>query len=1135
MRFTFSLKCVGEAVVHWPVLSPSFSPSRLEATLAPGARLHFWAPGTAPDRLADWIAGRVGDRWPARESPAAFASRRSWAGCPGPGLTLGPLEAAVTVAACVPPAGALDRRTASLRYWSLAHGFLLGLLSRGRFRPAVLETSDGGASRWEADLGAQRREVDALRFAAPEEALGGCDREAAIGEYLLALGDQVIRDAGRRLGWVAGNGAAAGPGRETPEPDVMDRVLDDLFAGASSGLSGATGEALLRAGGALGHGGAEPAAGAVGNLGLVFLLEPPDEDLWGEGSAASPDGDNWRICLRLASPSNGAAAHLPGGATTESAPQTPAEATREGTATENAPANAEETEMLLPLDEAWSARDARRNLRRFGVADPAIPLLESLGRAARIWPVLERGLDAAAPEEVPISAAEAYDFLHEGREALVQRGFDVRVPRTLAVRQARKPTLRLTVRPDSASPSASFPDTAATESRAGEPRGRSSGHGVGLDALVNYSWQVAIDDHTWTLDEFRRLMRGKRRLVRANDAWVALDQDAVGRLFSEAARRRAHADRSPVLRDALRERLRLGPTAPGLFDPEEAAPVLAQIEGESWIGSLFTALEAAAEELGPLDPPAGLKTELRPYQRVGYGWLRLLGEHGLGGCLADDMGLGKTCQALTFLLGEQERGRLTRPWLLVCPNSIVANWRKETERFAPSLRLHVRQGAGRSRGAEFDRALEENDLVVCSFGITHRDFDLLRDVEWGGLIVDEAQNLKNPGAKQTRAVRRLKAPMRFALTGTPLENRLTDLWSIMEILNPGFLGPERTFRRTFTAAVEAKRDPEATEELRRLIRPFILRRLKTDPRVIRDLPEKHQVRVFCNLTPEQASLYQAAVDQCLDRIARNTGFARRGEILRTLTRLKQICNHPENFLAGGGGLAGRSGKLTRLVEILAEVTQQGERALVFTQFARMARLLGPYLSEALDAEVPVLHGAVSLPERDAVVTRFQEAANPPPVLVVSLRTGGYGLNLTRASHVLHYDRWWNPAVENQATDRAFRIGQHKRVLVHKFLCTGTLEERIADLLERKSALAESVIGPGRGGWLRCPRKRSRTCWPWVRRRSPNERRAALVGRGLPPLQSRRHGSPGSRPGDGRSRGGAGAGGGTGVPVPPRSS
>ena len=948
-------------------------------------------------------------------------------------MTLAPLKAAATLAACAPRDGDPDFRAASLRFWSLASRFLLGLLSRGRFRPTVHQNGSDGASLWQADLRSQQRELDALRLAAPAEALGGFDAETAISDYLVALGDSVIRDAGRRLGWSPGTADAPGGGRE-----VIELVLDDLFSGVSAGLGGESTEALWRVDGALGGGAADPGTGSVGSGRLVFLLEPPAEDSETKPAASDPDARRWRIRFRLVMlPVSGAAAATGNGA--EDSASTAA--------------------VLMSLGEVWNARDAAANLRRFGIADPAIPLLENLGRAASVCPLLERGLECTAPEEVWISAAEAYEFLHEGQQALLQQGFEVRIPPTLAPRRGRKPTLRLTVRPDAGS-SGPFPRTV----RSAELAGSAPGGGVGLDALVNYSWQVAIDDHTWTLDDFRRLTRGKRRLVRASDAWVELDQDAVNRLFTEAARRRAHADRSPVLRDALRERLRLASTAPDLFEPEETATVLSQIEGESWIGSLFNALEAAAEELGPLDPPSGLKTELRPYQRVGYGWLRLLADHGLGGCLADDMGLGKTCQALTFLLGEQEAGRLTRPWLLVCPNSIVANWRKEAQRFAPSLRLHVRQGAGRSRGAELERALGENDLVVCSFGITHRDFDQLRDVAWGGLIVDEAQNLKNPGAKQTRAVRRLKAPVRFALTGTPLENRLTDLWSIMEILNPGFLGPERTFRRTFTAAVEGAHDPEATEELRRLVRPFILRRLKTDPKVIRDLPEKHQTRVYCNLTVEQASLYQAAVDQCLERIERNTGFARRGEILRTLTRLKQICNHPENFLSSGGELAGRSGKLTRLVEILTEVVQQGERALVFTQFAEMAKLLAPYLSEVLDAEIPVLHGSVSLAERDAIVTRFQEAEHPPPLLVVSLKTGGYGLNLTRASHVVHYDRWWNPAVENQATDRAFRIGQNKRVLVHKFLCTGTLEERIADLLERKSALAESVIGTGEG-WL----------------------------------------------------------------------
>ena len=1042
------MKCGRQAVVHWPVLSAPAPPFRLEATLASAGRLHFWAPDVPPEELAAWLSRRVGDRWPTAVEPSSFASDApdlgGPAGGPGgepgskPGLTLAPLEASATLAACSPRSGDEDFRSASLRFWSLASRFLLGLLSRGRFRPTVQRNGADGASLWQADLRSQQRELDALRLAAPAEALGGLDAETAISGYLVALGDSVIRDAGRRLGWSPG---AAGTPRDRRE--VMERVLDDLFSGVSAGLGGESIEALWRVDDALGGGAPDPGAGVVGGARLVFGLEPPAEDSGAEPAASGPDAPHWRIRFHLVMPPvSGAGAAGANGA--DPIPETP-----------------------MSLAEVWNAGDAAANLRRFGIADPAIPLLENLGRAARACPLLERGLERPDPEEVRISAAEAYEFLHEGQEALARQGFEVRIPATLAGRRGRKPTLRLTVRPD---PQASGPvpgTVRAAELAGSAPRGGGGPGvvpGVGLDALVNYSWEVAIDDHTWTLEDFRRLTRGKRRLVRASDAWVELDQDAVNRLFSEAARRRAHADRSPVLRDALRERLRLASPAPDLFEPEETAPVLSQIEGEAWIGSLFDALEAAAEELGPLDPPAGLKTELRPYQRVGYGWLRLLADHGLGGCLADDMGLGKTCQALTFLLGEQEAGRLKRPWLLVCPNSIVANWRKEAERFAPSLRLHVRQGAGRSRGAELERALGESDLVVCSFGITHRDFDQLREVDWGGLIVDEAQNLKNPGAKQTRAVRRLNAPIRFALTGTPLENRLTDLWSIMEILNPGFLGPERTFRRTFTAAVEGAQDPEATEELRRLVRPFILRRLKTDPKVIRDLPEKHQTRVYCNLTVEQASLYQAAVDQCLERIERNTGFARRGEILRTLTRLKQICNHPENFLASGGALAGRSGKLTRLVEILTEVVQQGERALVFTQFAEMAKLLAPHLSEVFDAEIPVLHGSVSLRERDAIVTRFQEAADPPPVLVVSLKTGGYGLNLTRASHVVHYDRWWNPAVENQATDRAFRIGQNKRVLVHKFLCTGTLEERIADLLERKSALAESVIGTGEG-WL----------------------------------------------------------------------
>ena len=1001
----------GPTRLDWPILPDSAPPPPVEATLTPSGRLHLWAPSRPAADVARWVRSRTRGRWPGGR-PEASAAEAAVNGSVVPGLALAPLEAAVALGAA-PAAGRAgpDSCAPSLRFWTLANGFLLDMLKRGRFRPTLSRNGARTGTRWQVDFRAAPAELDALRLSVPPRALERLDPEPAIRDFLTAVGDSVIRDAGRRLGW-----PTTPPPPDIPGMELVERVLDDLFAGGSDGFPSPAPAARRRIEAAISPKSRPPAARPFGSAQVALTLEPPADGVDPEGPEA------WSVRFGLVEAPDAA-----GG-------------------TSGAPSPT--------LSEIWDARDPAENLRRFGVADPAVPVLACLGRAARLAPELERGLCGPTPEVAGISAAEAFRFLHDGRETLRRAGFAVRVPSTLARGTLRRPALQLTVRPVASSRD--------RRKAAPAPARTPVADGLGLDALVDYDWRVVIGDESWSIDEFRRLTRG-RRLVQATEGWVEVDSDAVNRLFNEAARRRARAGRTPVLRDALRERLRGETTAGDLFDSDEAA-VLARIEGEEWIGALFQALEAGAERLGPLDPPRGLRTELRPYQRVGYSWLRLLADHGLGGCLADDMGLGKTCQALSFLLGEQEAGRLARPWLLVCPNSIISNWRKEAERFAPSLRLHVRHGPGRTRAAGFEAAVRSSDLVICSFGIVHRDLDDLQVVDWGGLIVDEAQNLKNPGAKQTRAVRRLAAPVRFALTGTPIENRLTDLWSIMEVLNPGLLGPQRTFRRAFSVAVEGAGDPEATAQLRRLIRPFMLRRLKTDPRVLRDLPEKHQTRVYCNLTPEQASLYRAAVDSCLDRIGQRAGFARRGEILRTLTRLKQICNHPENFLGSGGAVRGRSGKLTRLEEILSEVRQQGERALVFTQFAEMARLLGPHLSHAFRAEVPVLHGGVPTAERDRIVTRFQTAEDAPPFLVLSLKTGGYGLNLTRASHVVHYDRWWNPAVENQATDRAFRIGQQRRVLVHKFLCAGTLEERIENLLERKSALAESVIGSGEA-WL----------------------------------------------------------------------
>ena len=355
-------------------------------------------------------------------------------------------------------------------------------------------------------------------------------------------------------------------------------------------------------------------------------------------------------------------------------------------------------------------------------------------------------------------------------------------------------------------------------------------------------------------------------------------------------------------------------------------------------------------------------------------------------------------------------------------------------------------------------------IVISSYALVHRDFETLKEVSWAGVVLDEAQNIKNPETKQAKAARAFKGDYRIALTGTPVENNVGDLWSIMEFLNPNFLGTQTEFKKRFFVPIQAGRDPEAVEQLKRLTGPFILRRLKTDKAVIADLPEKMEMKVFCTLTKEQASLYEAVVKETIETIDSTEGIQRKGMVLATLSKLKQICNHPAQFLGDHSPIPGRSGKLTRLTEMIEEMIEVGDRALVFSQFAEMGEILRRHLQETFGREVLFLYGAVPRKKRDRMIERFQSDENGPPIFILSLKAGGTGLNLTRASRVVHFDRWWNPAVENQATDRAFRIGQTKNVQVHKFLCAGTLEEKIDEMIERKKEIAEGVIGTGEG-WL----------------------------------------------------------------------
>jgi len=573
---------------------------------------------------------------------------------------------------------------------------------------------------------------------------------------------------------------------------------------------------------------------------------------------------------------------------------------------------------------------------------------------------------------------------------------------------------------------------------------------MGLEALVDYRWEAALGDDVLSAAELRELARLKVPLVQVRGRWVELRPDELASALALLNR----GDRGQPMTAADLMRTVIG------LDAEGRPPVVG-VDAEGWVGDLLA--EAVDRRLEPAATPPGFKGILRPYQERGLAWLGFLGGLGLGACLADDMGLGKTVQVLALLQGERSSGDLPGPTLLICPMSVVGNWQREAERFAPALRVHVHHGSERLAGEALADAVAGCDLFVTTYGLVVRDQEALAAVPWARIVLDEAQNIKNSAARQTQAVRALPAGQKVALTGTPVENRLTELWSIMEFLNRGLLGSASDFRRRFAVPIERYRDESTAELLKRITRPFVLRRLKTDRSIIADLPEKVEMKVFCNITREQATLYQAVLDDMLARIdSAAEDIERRGLVLAAMMKLKQCLNHPVQLLRDGSKLDGRSGKLARLEEVLEEVVAEGDRALVFTQFAEMGELLRGHLVERLNREVLFLHGGTPKRARDEMVARFQSGAMP--VFVLSLKAGGTGLNLTAANHVIHFDRWWNPAVEDQATDRAFRIGQTRGVQVRKLVCVGTLEERIDQLIEQKRELADRIVGSGES-WL----------------------------------------------------------------------
>ncbi|TDW21200.1 DEAD/DEAH box helicase [Kribbella kalugense] len=638
-------------------------------------------------------------------------------------------------------------------------------------------------------------------------------------------------------------------------------------------------------------------------------------------------------------------------------------------------------------------------------------LLLALRRGARVWPPLGAALRDAAPEEVAVDD-DALEELAEGSTALEGAGIEVLWPSDLFAGE-------LAVRGSVATPTP----------------GAVTGPDFSLNDLVAFRWRPTLDGQELTESEVAALAEAKRPMIRMRGRWIRVDQDVVRKLRNGSARKLTGAEA-------------LGAALTGTIDVDGE---LVPFDADGSLAAMLARLRAA-EEPAPFAQPAGLRATLRDYQRRGVAWMAQLANLGLGGCLADDMGLGKTIQVIALHLQLAGRG----PTVVVCPSTLLGTWEREFERFAPDVPTRRYHGAGRTLSD-----LAPDEVVLTTYGVVRQDHRVLGEVAWGLAVADEAQHAKNPLSRTARALRTLPSATRIALTGTPVENRLSELWSILDWSAPGLLGTLDRFRHDIAVPVERFHDEEATARLARVTRPFLLRRRKSDPGIAPELPQKSERDVVVPLTVEQATLYQAVAKETLAKIESAEGIARRGLVLSLLTQLKQVCNHPAQFLHEPGPLERRSGKLAALDELLDVILAEGESVLIFSQYVEMCRLIEAHLA-ARQVKTLFLHGGIGVRKREQLVSEFQ--SGEAQVFLLSLKAGGVGLTLTRATHVVHYDRWWNPAVEDQATDRAYRIGQDRPVQVHRLVTENTLEDRIATVINSKRELADAVIGSGEA-WL----------------------------------------------------------------------
>ncbi len=690
--------------------------------------------------------------------------------------------------------------------------------------------------------------------------------------------------------------------------------------------------------------------------------------------------------------------------------------------------SANDRSLIIPLEWVWENDERLKGVVKDDIGKIQERVIGDIARASRLFSPIEKSLEEKTPVCCRVSTDEAYRFLNEGASLMEESGYNVIIPGWWLNRK-RKLGLRLKMKPN---------------------RGKTGETGSGffsMNSLINFDWEVALGKERLSREEFEKIARLKVPLIKFRGEWIEVNRDNIQKLQKIINNVES---KGVNFSEALRMKL----------SGREQDVDIIECRFVDWLDRIIT----GEERFNNIDVTSGFNGKLRPYQEKGFSWLNYITGKGFGVCLADDMGLGKTIQFLALIIYHKEKNSVKKPVLLLCPTSIVGNWEREVQRFTPGLKFMVHHGVKRLSGSEFVEAAEKQDLVISTYSLGLRDKDTMALVDWHGTVLDEAQGIKNPLALQTRAIREIAKGYRVALTGTPVENHLSELWSIMEFLNPGYLGSFGEFRRNYAIPVERYNNEVALERLKKIIQPFILRRMKTDRSIIRDLPRKFETKIYCNMSREQATLYKAVVNDMINNIDDSEGIQRRGIILASLIKLKQICNHPALFLKDQSSAGERSEKLKRLVQMAEEILSGGNRMLIFTQFVGMGHILQEHLQSHFGREVLFLHGGLKRKARDSMVSRFQDENDGPPVFILSTRAGGFGLNLTRANYVFHFDRWWNPAVENQATDRAYRIGQESNVVVYKFICSGTLEEKIDEMLEHKKGLADNIIGSGES-WL----------------------------------------------------------------------